>query len=77
MPVICAATGCNNKFVKGSDIRFYRYVSVGCSGVFAATVHSAPSRQLYRRSSIALKHMFFGSVDELKFLLFGISPVGD
>lgn len=24
MPVICAATGCNNKFVKGSEIRFYR-----------------------------------------------------
>lgn len=26
MPVICAAIGCNNKFVKGSEIRFYRYV---------------------------------------------------
>ncbi|XP_008335522.1 ARL14 effector protein [Cynoglossus semilaevis] len=25
MPVICAATGCNNKFVKGSEIRFYRF----------------------------------------------------
>uniref|UniRef100_A0A3B4B913 THAP-type domain-containing protein n=1 Tax=Periophthalmus magnuspinnatus TaxID=409849 RepID=A0A3B4B913_9GOBI len=25
MPVICAAIGCNNKFVKGSDIRFYRF----------------------------------------------------
>ena len=24
MPVICAAIGCNNKFVKGSEIRFYR-----------------------------------------------------
>ncbi|KAK9542299.1 hypothetical protein VZT92_000174 [Zoarces viviparus] len=25
MPVICAAIGCNNKFVKGSEIRFYRF----------------------------------------------------
>lgn len=25
MPVICAAFGCNNKFVKGSEIRFYRF----------------------------------------------------
>lgn len=25
MPVICAATGCTNKFVKGSEIRFYRF----------------------------------------------------
>uniref|UniRef100_A0A3Q2DDL3 ADP-ribosylation factor-like 14 effector protein n=1 Tax=Cyprinodon variegatus TaxID=28743 RepID=A0A3Q2DDL3_CYPVA len=25
MPVICAAPGCNNKFVKGSEIRFYRF----------------------------------------------------
>uniref|UniRef100_H2L6X7 ADP-ribosylation factor-like 14 effector protein n=1 Tax=Oryzias latipes TaxID=8090 RepID=H2L6X7_ORYLA len=25
MPVICAAAGCNNKFVKGSEIRFYRF----------------------------------------------------
>ncbi|XP_029947206.1 ARL14 effector protein [Salarias fasciatus] len=25
MPVICAATGCNNKFIKGSEIRFYRF----------------------------------------------------
>ncbi|XP_056134891.1 ARL14 effector protein isoform X2 [Lampris incognitus] len=25
MPVICAATGCTNKFIKGSDIRFYRF----------------------------------------------------
>ncbi|XP_072321142.1 ARL14 effector protein [Eucyclogobius newberryi] len=25
MPVICAAASCNNKFVKGSDIRFYRF----------------------------------------------------
>lgn len=25
MPVICAAVGCNNKFVKGSEIRFYRF----------------------------------------------------
>ncbi|XP_019742113.1 ARL14 effector protein isoform X2 [Hippocampus comes] len=25
MPVTCASLGCNNKFVKGSDIRFYRF----------------------------------------------------
>ncbi|CAJ1049249.1 ARL14 effector protein [Xyrichtys novacula] len=25
MPVICAVSGCNNKFVKGSEIRFYRF----------------------------------------------------
>lgn len=25
MPVICAAIGCNNKFIKGSEIRFYRF----------------------------------------------------
>lgn len=25
MPVICAAYGCSNKFVKGSEIRFYRF----------------------------------------------------
>ncbi|XP_054627075.1 ARL14 effector protein isoform X1 [Dunckerocampus dactyliophorus] len=25
MPVVCASTGCNNRFVKGSDIRFYRF----------------------------------------------------
>ncbi|KAM8877329.1 ARL14 effector protein isoform 2-T2 [Synchiropus picturatus] len=25
MPVICASAGCNNKFVKGSEIRFYRF----------------------------------------------------
>ncbi|XP_061526303.1 ARL14 effector protein isoform X2 [Phycodurus eques] len=25
MPVTCASTGCNNKFVKGSEIRFYRF----------------------------------------------------
>ncbi|KAF3832945.1 hypothetical protein F7725_026610 [Dissostichus mawsoni] len=25
MPVICAAIGCNNRFVKGSEIRFYRF----------------------------------------------------
>uniref|UniRef100_A0A1A8GYX2 ADP-ribosylation factor-like 14 effector protein n=1 Tax=Nothobranchius korthausae TaxID=1143690 RepID=A0A1A8GYX2_9TELE len=25
MPVICAAPACNNKFVKGSEIRFYRF----------------------------------------------------
>ncbi|KAF0042877.1 hypothetical protein F2P81_004214 [Scophthalmus maximus] len=31
MPVICAATGCNNKFVKGSEIRFYRYVFTVCA----------------------------------------------
>lgn len=31
MPVICAAIGCNNKFVKGSEIRFYRLVFAGCT----------------------------------------------
>nr|XP_061811319.1 THAP domain-containing protein 3-like [Nerophis lumbriciformis] len=25
MPVTCASVGCNNKFVKGSEIRFYRF----------------------------------------------------
>ncbi|XP_077444141.1 ARL14 effector protein [Stigmatopora argus] len=25
MPVTCASLGCNNKFVKGSEIRFYRF----------------------------------------------------
>ncbi|XP_028328811.1 ARL14 effector protein isoform X2 [Gouania willdenowi] len=25
MPVICAAVGCNNKFVKGAETRFYRF----------------------------------------------------
>uniref|UniRef100_A0A8C6T3L7 THAP domain-containing protein 1 n=1 Tax=Neogobius melanostomus TaxID=47308 RepID=A0A8C6T3L7_9GOBI len=25
MPVICAAVGCNNRFIKGSEIRFYRF----------------------------------------------------
>ncbi|KAM3877108.1 ARL14 effector protein [Diretmus argenteus] len=25
MPVICAAIGCANKFIKGSEIRFYRF----------------------------------------------------
>lgn len=56
MPVICAAIGCTNKFVKGSEIRFYRWVS--SSGTAAHVAQPRSSICMYSYGGIQHKNIY-------------------